>query len=331
MVVPAETAGGHGPGGVSEVAYPEPTCAIFRAEALQAAGGFDEAFRTTAVLANAARCLRRAGSRVVAAGDIVFNDGGGRGEKILHLGAPQTPPVEEAQERTAVEAVETGDGCRAAGDAMGAIDAYRRALAAKGDFVEAILVLADTLVDAGETTEASAVADRLLELDPESSGAHNFAGMVHHRGGDEEGGRQLFHRAIQLQPDLVEARVNLGVLEWEAGHQEAAITELRQAADLDPSNRDLVANLGLIYHQLGQPEEAIGLMSDYLKHHPEDDEIQVQLALRLAETGDQDGARQMAEDVLSRDAGHAAARALLDRLSTTPDAGDISGQAETPQ
>ena len=307
--------------------YPDSACVLMRTAALARSGGFDASFQTAAVLANSARCLRRVGIRVEMSPDVTFTEVE-RSPTILRFGGDALEPDVEELELAAVRAVEEGDLHRESGQAEEAIDAYRRALEAKSDFVEAILVLADVLTEAARAPEAVEVIERLPELDQQSSFAHNYAGIVCHRAGQIDAARGHFVRAIELQPDLIEARVNLGVLEWDGGQADAAVSQFRRASDLDPGNRDLVANLSLVYQKLGQLDDAAEVLGDYLTSHPQDVDVQVQLAQLLDGKGDGEGARRAAQAALDQDPDNAAARAVLNGAGRAGE--ESGGPEETP-
>ena len=290
--------------------YPEASCILCRLSAMAAIGGFEVSFKSSAVFANAARSLRRKGWRVAAAGDVIIEEAEGVSAHIVPFGDGSLASVEIA----AVEAMERGDRRRDAGDVHAAIDFYKQTLDYKGDFVEAILVLADALVEAGDGDGAIEAVGRLIELDPESALSHNSAGLVAARAGNVEVARASFERTVALDPGLVEARVNLGVLEWEQRNLETALVQFREASRLDPFNRELVCNLGLVYDQIDDPEAAVVLYRGYLERHPDDTELVARLARVLLNTGDPAAAREAARTVLQREPGHAEAQALLTEI-----------------
>ena len=286
---------------LQNVSYPRADIPVFvRIHALQLVGGFDETFHTPAGLANLARTLRREGWRVVAASDCPWEHG--------------SAPAAEGycDELAAIQLLEDGDALRQAGDAAAAIESYRRALSLKNDFVEAILVLSDALVDVGEAGKAVDTIEQLVELEPRSAWAHNAAGLMLNRAANRTGALEHFRTAIELDPDFVDGHLNLGVLEWEAGEHEAALRALQEASRLDPANRELAINLSLIYSQIDQQDEAIALLEEYLRHHPDDVELMTQLADIMVQSRDEAGARAVAERILLQDPDNSRARALLD-------------------
>ena len=280
----------------SPFAYPDSSQVLLvRMEALAAVGGFDEAFTGAAVIANAARCLRTQGWEV-------------------ELG-PQGQPVDGDSEWRAVCFLEAGDRLRREGQIPEALSAYRSAAEAKPDYVEALLVLTDCLLDDGDSTAAVDAIERLVDLDPESAWAHNYAGLVYFKSGDADTARARLRRALDLQPDLVEARVNLGVLEWECDDFEAALRELGEASRVDSTNRDLVCNISLIHTQIGQWEAAVTVLEDYLSRRPDDVEVLHQLADIQVEHGSAAQARQVAQAILRIDPENASATKIIERCS----------------
>lgn len=267
---------------------------LLRAEALAATGGFDESFSGLAVIANLTRCLRSQGWEI---------DLGEQSARGTHADA----------ESCAVSYLEEGDRLRRAGSLKESLLAYRRAVHAKPDLVEALLVLTDCLMDAGELPDAIDTIEHLVRLDPESSWSHNYAGLVHFKGDNADVARGHFRRALDLQPELVEARVNLAVLEWECEDFGAALRELGEASRVDPSNRDLVCNISLIYTQIGQWEAAVTVLEDYLRLRPDDVEVLSQLADVQAVHGSAEDAQRTAERILRIDSANARAAQIIEQ------------------
>jgi tetratricopeptide (TPR) repeat protein len=305
----AAVAGPAGPGdperaGLEAVRWLPPDCLLFRRDALEQVGGFDVSFRTAAALDLAVRACRRLGrpalrvwaSRLDAAGE----------------------PAEEAAargEREAVRLLEDGDLCRQQGDAAGAEAAYRGAVQAKPDFVEAIMVLASLLSEAGRYAEAVPVYEHLVRLDERSYRAHNCVGLARYRSGELDAARRSFERALELNARDVEVLVNLSVLEWSAGRPEQALDRLEQAAALDPGSRDVVINTALMQAQLGNVDAGVGLLRRYADEHPGDTapwEALLDLHLRH---GRREAAVDVARRLLQVQPEHVRARAVAERAN----------------
>ena len=311
MLIPDRVSGvmGSDMAEVSMTAIVDSPCVVLRASALAEVGGFDAGFASIAVLANLARGLRRRNWNIQAAEEVVVKDPADEVTVPLTSGWASIDLC--VREVTAVTALEEGDRRRSGGDTEGAIECYERSLAAKENFVEVLLLLADACLDAGRPTDAAAVAARLTNLDPTSAWAQNFSALVHARAGDIEAARAGFAAAVELNPDLAEARVNLAVMAWEAGEMDTALEHFRHASDLDPFNHDLICNLGLIYTQTGDTREAVDLYLAYLAQVPEDVEVLGRLAEVQLQRQENADARATATRLLQVDPENARARLIL--------------------
>ncbi|MFA6110694.1 MAG: tetratricopeptide repeat protein, partial [Candidatus Latescibacterota bacterium] len=285
---------------VRQVEYPGSGWVLIRTAALAEIGGFEPSFRTAAVLDEAARQCRRRGWRVVTL-------------TMTQVEEVATSDLDRPWqlEREAVRALEEGDRQRDQGDRDGAEVAYRRALAAKEEYVEARLVLAALLQEGNRANEAAELLEGLVRLDPDSARAHALLGLAQFRAEEWEAARSSFERALALNPDDVETRINLSVLEWSQGRAEAALGHLERAAALAPGHREVIVNTGLIQAQAGNPAAAVALFREYLRHHAEDLEVMGILLDLLVEQGPETEARELAEAILARDPDHPKARAVV--------------------
>ena len=292
--------------GIADVESPSPQCAIVRRAALDVIGGFEPSFRSVAVLDEVARGCRHQGWRVVCARDCALEQQrpSSPGDELLTL-----------RERQAVRGLEEGDRFKAEGDRQAALEAYTKALSAKGDFVEVIMVLGALLLESGRGSEAIEVIKRLVEIDSQSVQGYNYLGLVQYQAQDWEGARHSFARVLELDPAYVETLINLGVLEWEQGDAEKALGYLEDAAALDAGNREVIMNIGLIHAQVGDSAAAIELLQNYTQGQPEDTEAHMLLADILLQNGEQQRARQIAAQVLEVQPDNIRARAIVERLS----------------
>lgn len=290
--------------GVEEVDTLVGDLLVFRRSALDAIGGFDTAFSTGAALDEVVRQLRRQGGR---AAKVL--------ECVLEEVADMRPDAQaEELERTAIEALDEGDWLRGEGQRAEALDAYRRSVAAKGDFVEAIIVLASMLMEEGVSREAANVLEQLVALDAGSFQAHNYLGMAQHQAGEREQARASFERALSLHADHVETLVNMSVLEWEEGNGDVAVDFLERAAALEPDNRDVIVNTAVMQTQMGYVESGVRLLTDYLAKNGHDLEATRMLAEILLQAGDEENARTLVREVLAQWPNDAGARAILEKL-----------------
>ncbi len=275
---------------------------VFRRQALAAIGGFDHSFGSAAALAEAGRLLDRQGWPMIRVAECAI------GGIYSPLGA------DCAAEFAAVRHLATGDQWRALAADDAALEAYRQAVAAKGNFVEPIVVLSALLMEMGRAAEAADYLERLVALDQASFQAHNYLGLARYQAGEVEVARMHMLRAVELNPTYVETLVNLAVLEWEQDRAAEAIGYLEQAAEFEPDNRDVIVNTGIMHAQSGNPAAGIGLLRDYLEHNPRDGDAAAALADILIQCGELAAARQLAEALLALDPQYPAAQAILERI-----------------
>lgn len=290
--------------GVEEVDAISGDLLVFRRSALDAVGGFDTAFATAAALDEVVRQLRRQGGRAAKVLECVLEEAAAAG----------TDAEAEQLERAAIEALDEGDWLRGEGQRAEALNAYRRSVEAKPDFVEAIIVLASMLMEEGLAGEAAGVLQQLVALDTDSFQAHNYLGMAQHQAGDREQARACFTRALALNADHVETLVNMSVLEWEEGNGDVAVDFLEHAAALEPDNRDVIVNTAIMQVQMGNVESGVRLLTDFLAKNNHDLEAKRMLAEVLLQAGDLENARTLAGEVLAQWPDDAGARAILEKL-----------------
>jgi tetratricopeptide (TPR) repeat protein len=188
------------------------------------------------------------------------------------------------------------------GDA--AIQAYERALEDSPDdddrFV-AYLGLGRAYVGWGQYAEAVENYEDAIELDPESSAAHDLLANAYNAAGEKRRARTEFERAVELDPENVDLRlrygqflvpvdrreaveqhqevvemypkvpgyrVRLGAILLLAGAPEAADEQFERAIYLDPFSADVRADIGGANQLTGRPQEALEYYESALELEP---------------------------------------------------------------
>lgn len=204
-----------------------------------------------------------------------------------------------------------------------AIDAFRRALAARPDFPKAANHLVLTLVKAGRGAEAvarararveAAPADpdalftlglalaeqhvseaiatfrRVLALAPRHALArYNLAQVLKRADRAAEAVEEL-SRAIAVEP-RAEAYYTLGVIEWQQGDLERAVAALRAAVAADPRYADAHSTLGAVLAARREWPSAADALRRALALRPDLWSAHYTLARVLQAAGDEAGAR----------------------------------------
>ena len=95
---------------------------------------------------------------------------------------------------------------------MGAIAAYRRAIALRADYAEAHANLAAALRRTGDLAAAGAAAERALAIRPDYVGALCTLGLIRHEQGEYEAALGIYDRALALDPQHATTRANRATL-----------------------------------------------------------------------------------------------------------------------
>ena len=137
--------------------------------------------------------------------------------------------------RSAEEWFELGMACDSQAKSIEqAAEAYRRAVEAAPDWVEARINLGTTLFQLGHIEEA----------------------------------REHFERAVSSEPDNALAEFNLGCVLDHLGRSNEAIRHLLLAAQISPSLAEAHLNLALAYEKRGQIQDSIRHLLLYLRYDP---------------------------------------------------------------
>ena len=125
--------------------------------------------------------------------------------------------------------------------------------------VSANAVFADAVTQhlGGNVSEAIALYERALALDPNHAEAHNNLASLVAASGGERRAEQLLLRAARLKPDYGEAHNNLGILLSEREDHTAALAAFQRAVALDGSRAGWLNNLGNAYVALFRFDDAL--------------------------------------------------------------------------
>jgi len=122
--------------------------------------------------------------------------------------------------------------------------------------IEALLVLADCHIHAGDLTRALDDYDRITALEPNIAEAHNNRGLVLHRLARPSEALASCERAIALDPSLSSAHVNRGNALSALGRRDEALAAYQQALALSPDGAEAHLGRGNILCNEGRPDEA---------------------------------------------------------------------------
>ncbi len=203
-----------------------------------------------------------------------------------------------------------------------ALRRLREAVAHRPDFLDARILLGNTLAALGELRDAAVHYEAALGIDAEHAGVHLNLGNVLQALGRTEEARSHFERALALEPDMAQAHNNLGLLTQRQGRLEPAVEHYRRALALQPDYAAAHNNLGTALRELGRFDAAVGHYETALRLEP-GVEAQANLAAILERANRPEDARLAAERALEFEAGNAKARLVLAKVKVRQ--GDRAG------
>lgn len=211
------------------------------------------------------------------------------------------------------------------GQSEQAVESIRRAVGARGNEVTYLTNLGIMLLSLARGSEAVAVLERAVDMQPDSAAARFALASALHAGGrlaDAEAhyrataqlhpnaaaynnlgtvlkdeGRKAdaeaaYRRAIDIDPDHARAHYNLGLLLKDTQRAELASASLRRALVLSPDLVEAHVNLGIVLHDLGDLDGATAHARCAVRLAPDDPAAHNNLGAALRDSGDIDGAMQ---------------------------------------
>jgi tetratricopeptide (TPR) repeat protein len=115
------------------------------------------------------------------------------------------------------------------------VQAYRKAVDASPEWVEARINLGTAFYQLGRLDEARDEFAKARELDPESALAEFNLGCVLDQLGQPEASIQALLRAVAIAPGLADAHLNLALAFERGGHVQSALRHLSLYLRYDPN------------------------------------------------------------------------------------------------
>jgi len=141
-----------------------------------------------------------------------------------------------------------------AGDLNGAIEHYRKAIAADPRLPGMHFELAEALMDTSNNAETQAAASRELEAaiqtDGDSASVECALGRIAQLQAGSDAALLHFRKAYELNPNNVEAGLGLAATLADQGKPEEALPYLRTAVQADPMNANAHYRLARVCHAL---------------------------------------------------------------------------------
>lgn len=195
-----------------------------------------------------------------------------------------------------------------------AANEYRDSQAAIASRPEAHVALGDFESSLGNLEKGIQHYEQALAMDPEYVFSRlNYADALR-RAGDEDGAEALLREGLAQDEQSADLRHSLGLLLVRTERPDAGLIELEEAARLAPENPRYTYVLAIALNSLGQPDAAIATLRDARARFVGDFDIAWALATLLRDTGNLEGAREIAVELAGQRPGDANVKMLLESL-----------------
>lgn len=133
---------------------------------------------------------------------------------------------------------------------------YRKVLAARPDYPEALHFFGVLAHQDGAQLEAMQRIQRAIEINPDEPSYHYHLGEVLRALGRPVQAAESYRKAIDINDGVSDAHFNLGVALAATGELEAAAASFRRAIELAPQDAEAHADLGDTLMRLGRLDDA---------------------------------------------------------------------------
>jgi TolB-like protein/DNA-binding winged helix-turn-helix (wHTH) protein/tetratricopeptide (TPR) repeat protein len=163
---------------------------------------------------------------------------------------------------------------------------FQGAIDADPNFAPAYNQLANAHMDLLQPSKqdfdiARKMAERAVELDPNSSDAHHTLGCVKAKAWNWPGSEDEYRRAVALNPNNADAHQDLGELLDDTGRLNDGSREYQIAQELDPNNDHISEALT----RRGQHDRAIAMLQLMLKRYPDNGYLHLSLYREYVKKG----------------------------------------------
>jgi predicted CXXCH cytochrome family protein len=182
----------------------------------------------------------------------------------------------------------------------GAATDLRTAYESLANRPEALVALATFETAEGDVSTAVRLYEQALRIAPRAVTARANLADTLRRLGEEGRAEDILREGLVLDENSAALHHALGLSFVRSGRPEEALAELRRAAELAPGNPRFTYVLGIALNSMGKQAEAVSVLRDVRTRFDADFEIAMGLATILRDSGDQEGALEIAYDLARR-------------------------------
>jgi predicted CXXCH cytochrome family protein len=195
---------------------------------------------------------------------------------------------------------------------------FRRAYETLSNRPEALVTLATFEMAEQDFSKGIRLYEQALRIEPLAVTARANLADARRRLGEESRAEELLREGLALDNTSAVLHHALGLSLVRGGRADEALAELQQAVELAPDNPRFAYVLGIALHSMGREQEALQVMRTARKQFDGDFDIALGLANMLRDSGDQDGALDIAYILARRHPEDQNIIALLRSLEAIP-------------
>jgi tetratricopeptide (TPR) repeat protein len=200
-------------------------------------------------------------------------------------------------------------------DARSAVSYLEKVREIQRSSFEVERLLGNIYYEVGDAVQALEAYRRCLAIDPGFPYIQYRYARLLLMDGQAVAAEKAFRTAMDLDPSFVEPELGLIDLLIDDGRAEEALPYLEGLLEKDPRNEDAMVSLGTIYLEAGRHAEGIALLEKWREHSPLSQEGDVLLGRLYFESGDHDGAREVFERIFQGNPGSAELARILGELA----------------
>ena len=179
---------------------------------------------------------------------------------ILHVGSflllGLIPACSKKSDSSFTQLMTRGNGFFEKGDSTNAILAYKKAIAAGPESLDARLNLANAYLLAGDAPNVIEEAKEALNLDHNSAAAYYLMGCAYLRLNQPEPALQALQQSKHIDPAVTALNFQLGLAHEALGHLDEAIGEFETVVRFEPNHPSAHYRLSRLYQRAGRSAEA---------------------------------------------------------------------------
>lgn len=163
---------------------------------------------------------------------------------------------------------------------------------------ESIFIAADALYREHKYREALQEYQKILDAQPEQSGAYARIGLCYYRLEDVDKALTFFQKALETGPAAPDILINLGAIYLQKGDLEQGVKYIKQVDEKSITDPSLFYNIGILFFNEGHADLAVEYLHKGLALDADSLEINYQLGLAYLNSGNKEEARKYFQKVI---------------------------------